>query len=145
MDMIQALEALKNGKKVRRKKWDDKNKYAYYEEGRLTVNTSCSTFFANGVNIDEISELTDDNWEVVEEKPNKQTQYKIDSMKFQIVRYCTGRIANFESNCKECKVFKICEKNYNKHTETSSFGMLDDWSLKEIVEAYHILEEADEI
>lgn len=80
-----------------------------------------------------------EDWEVVKEKPSKQTQYKIDSMKFQIVRYC-DKNADCD-DCYECKIRRIC------HTKPYSplRMLLDDWSLKEIVEAYHILKEAGEI
>ena len=79
------------------------------------------------------------DWEVVKEKPNKEMQHKIDSMKFQIVRYC-DKNANYD-DCYNCKIRRICHtKQYNPLAK-----ILDNWSLKEIVEAYHILKEADEI
>lgn len=79
------------------------------------------------------------DWEVVKEKPSKETQCKIDSMKFQIVRYC-DKNADCD-DCYECKIRRIC------HTKPYSplRMLLDDWSLKEIVEAYHILKEEGEI
>ena len=79
------------------------------------------------------------DWEVVKEKPSKETQCKIDSMKFQIVRYC-DKNADCD-DCYECKIRRIC------HTKPCSplRMLLDDWSLKEIVEAYHILKKAGEI
>ena len=80
-----------------------------------------------------------EDWEVVKEKPSKQTQYKIDSMKFQIVRYC-DKNADYDG-CYDCKIKCVCHtKQYNPLIK-----ILDDWSLKEIVEAYHILKEAGEI
>lgn len=79
------------------------------------------------------------DWEVVKEKTSKQTQYKIDSMKFQIVRYC-DKNADCD-DCYGCKIRRIC------HTKPYSplRMLLDDWSLKDIVEAYHILKKAGEI
>lgn len=79
------------------------------------------------------------DWEVVKEKPSKETQCKIDSMKFQIVRYC-DKNADYD-DCYDCKIRRIC------HTKPYSplRMLLDDWRLKEIVEAYHILKEAGEI
>ena len=80
-----------------------------------------------------------EDWEVVKEKTSKQTQYKIDSMKFQIVRYC-DKNADYDG-CYDCKIKRVCHtKQYNPLIK-----ILDDWSLKEIVEAYHILKEAGEI
>lgn len=79
------------------------------------------------------------DWEVVKEKPSKETQYKIDSMKFQIVRYCNNR-----SYCSTCRLFGNCI-NLKNESIAPNVRMLDDWSLKEIVEAYHILKEAGEI
>lgn len=74
-----------------------------------------------------------EDWEVVPDKKSKQTQYKIDSMKFKIIRYC--------DDCHDCKIRRIC------HTKPYSplKMLLNNWSLKEIVEAYHILKEAGEI
>lgn len=79
------------------------------------------------------------DWEVVKEKPSKETQCKIDSMKFQIVRYC-DKNADCD-DCYECKIRRIC------HTKPYSplRMLLDDWSLKEIIEAYHVLKKAGEI
>ena len=73
------------------------------------------------------------DWEVVEEKTSKQTQYKIDSMKFQIVRHCAN-----QEHCRKCILNLKCIANRQD-------SMCDDWSLKEIVEAYHILKKAGEI
>ena len=80
-----------------------------------------------------------EDWEVVKEKTSKQTQYKIDSMKFQIVRYC-DKNADYD-DCYDCKIRRIC------HTKPYSpiRMLLDDWSLKEIIEAYHKLKELGEI
>lgn len=79
------------------------------------------------------------DWEVIKEKPSKETQYKIDSMKFQIVRYC-DKNADYDG-CYDCKIKRVCHtKQYNPLIK-----ILDNWSLKEIVEAYHILKKAGEI
>lgn len=80
-----------------------------------------------------------EDWEVVKEKPSKKTQYKIDSMKFQIVRYCN----KFSYSCEGCRLKNFCTaKRLNDPVADTT---LDDWRLKEIVEAYHILKEAGEI
>ena len=79
------------------------------------------------------------DWEVVKEKPSKQTQYKIDSMKFQIVRYCDEN-ADYE-DCYDCKIRRVCRAKPYQPIRM----LLDDWSLKEIVEAYHILKKEGEI
>lgn len=81
------------------------------------------------------------DWEVVKEKPSKEIQYKIDSMKFQIVRYCKSKCCS----CVGCEITKMCDKCFKTYDETPRTNLLDDWSLKEIVEAYHILKEAGEI
>lgn len=85
------------------------------------------------------------DWEVVKEKPSKETQCKIDSMKFQIVRHCKNNVVNGNASCKECIITKTCDKPYKKNNETPYTNALDDWRLKEIVEAYHILKEEGEI
>ena len=82
------------------------------------------------------------DWEVVKEKPSKQTQYKIDSMKFQIVRHCK----NTECSNSECELYRKCiDKVQVDDGYSPKVNLLDDWNLKEIVEAYHILKEAGEI
>ncbi len=85
------------------------------------------------------------DWEVVKEKPSKETQYKIDSMKFQIVRHCKNTTVNDNTNCTKCIITEICDKTFKKNGETPYNNALDGWRLKEIVEAYHILKEAGEI
>ena len=85
------------------------------------------------------------DWEVVPDKKSKEIQYKIDSMKFQIVRHCKNNVVNDNASCKECIITKTCDKTYKKTDETPYTNALDDWSLKEIVEAYHILKESGEI
>ena len=137
MNIVEALKIAKEqGKKVRpvgetdvclvyiksRDKFDMRN---------IETNKYVNTF--DGATIKGILK----DWEVVKEKTSKQTQYKIDSMKFQIVRYC--------NNCNGCKISKVCDKIFEKYDETPRTNLLDDWSLKDIVEAYHILKEAGEI
>ena len=80
-------------------------------------------------------------WEIIKEKPSKETQYKIDSMKFQIVRYCKSKCCS----CVGCEITKICDKCSEEYDETPHTNLLNNWSLKEIVEAYYILKKADEI
>lgn len=79
------------------------------------------------------------DWEVIKEKPSKQTQYKIDSMKFQIVRYCGN-----QNRCSTCELYGNCINSKNESI-APILCKLDDWSLKEIVEAYHILKKAGKI
>ncbi len=82
------------------------------------------------------------DWEVVPDKKSKQTQYKIDSMKFQIVRYCK----NTECCNSECELYRKCiDKVQVDDGYSPKVNLLDDWRLKEIVEAYHILKETGEI
>ena len=80
-------------------------------------------------------------WEIIKEKPSKETQYKIDSMKFQIVRYCKSKCCS----CVGCEITKICDKCSEEYDEAPHTNLLNNWSLKEIVEAYYILKKADEI
>lgn len=138
MNIVEALKIAKEqGKRVRPV---GANWYVVYED-----------IFVNGffTRIDKIimvdceylaspEEILAD-WEVVKEKPSKQTQYKIDSMKFQIVRYCGN-----QKRCSTCKLFGNCINSKNESI-APILCKLDDWSLKEIVEAYHILKEAGEI
>lgn len=144
MNIVEALKIAKEqGKKVR--PIGAKYQYVMYKNRKGFIKKDMATdkmicFYWKVAIEDAMSD-----WEVVEEKPSKQTQYKIDSMKFQIVRYCKNSIVNDNTNCKECIITKICDKNYNENNETPYTNILDDWSLKEIVKAYHILKEAGEI
>ena len=132
MNIVEALKIAKEqGKKVRPV---GANWYVVYED-----------IFVNGffTRIDKIimvdceylaspEEILAD-WEVVKEKPSKETQHKIDSMKFQVLRHCAN-----QEYCHRCILNPNCKDN-------TQDTMLDDWSLKEIVEAYHILKESGEI
>lgn len=130
MNIIEALNLTKEkGEKVR------------------PIGTNCSYFYESGCylckldgrkykdikSVFPISDILSD-WEVI--KPNKEIQYKIDSMKFQIIRHCTDST----TDCRKCNINNICCKK-----QIPKFKMLDDWSLKKIVEAYHILKEAGDI
>ena len=136
MNIVEALKIAKEqGKKVRLKgqdcwsiKYKDGMFLQYYK------NSDAPYIYWTIVTEDVL-----EDWEVVNEKPNKQTQYKIDSMKFQIVRYC-DKNADCD-DCYDCKIRRIC------HTKPYSplRMLLDDWSLKEIVEAYHRLKKTGEI
>lgn len=139
MNIVEALKIAKEqGKKVRpvaetdvclvyiksRDKFDMRN---------IETNKYVNTF--DGATIKGIFA----DWEVVPDKKSKQTQYKIDSMKFQIVRYCDEN-ADYE-DCYDCKIRRVCRAKPYQPIRM----LLDDWNLKEIVEAYHILKEVGEI
>lgn len=136
MNIVEALKIAKEqGKKVRLKGHDCWS--VEYKDGMFLQyykNSDAPYIYWTIVTEDVL-----EDWEVVNEKPNKQTQYKIDSMKFQIVRYC-DKNADCD-DCYDCKIRRIC------HTKPYSplRMLLDDWSLKEIVEAYHILKKEGEI
>ena len=139
MNIIEALKIAKaQGKKVRPVgvNWFVVYEKTYFFSGFVTKNESLT--MKGKYDLAIIEEILMD-WEVVKEKPSKQTQYKIDSMKFQIVRYCNNR-----SYCSTCRLFGNCI-NLKNESIAPNVRMLDDWSLKDIVEAYHILKEAGEI
>lgn len=136
MNIVEALNIAKeHGKKVRPK--NQNTWFIKYENGKFM---QYNTYFKR---CDMYCYVTTEyilkDWEVVKEKTSKQTQYKIDSMKFQVLRYCDEN-ADCD-DCYDCKIRRIC------HTKPYSplRMLLDDWSLKEIVEAYHILKNAGEI
>ena len=136
MNIVEALNIAKEqGKKVRPK--NQNTWFIKYENGKFM---QYNTYFKR---CDMYCYVTTgyilSDWEVVKEKSSKQTQYKIDSMKFQVLRYCDEN-ADCD-DCYDCKIRRIC------HTKPYSplRMLLDDWSLKEIVEAYHVLKEAGEI
>lgn len=141
MNIVEALKIAKEqGKKVRPVgvNWfvEYDNEINTYVKKLKKPNTNCVSI--------HIEDAMSD-WEVVKEKPSKETQCKIDSMKFQIVRHCKNNIVNGNASCRECIITKTCDKTYKKNNETPYTNALDDWSLKEIVEAYHILKKAGEI
>ena len=130
MNIVEALKIAKEqGKKVRPK--NQNTWFIKYENGKfMQYNTyfKCCDMYCYVT-----TEYILEDWEVVKEKPSKQTQYKIDSMKFQIVRHCAN-----QEHCRKCILNLKCIANRQD-------SMCDDWSLKEIVEAYHILKKAGEI
>ena len=136
MNIVEALKIAKEqGKRVRPK--NQNTWFIKYENGKFM---QYNTYFKR---CDMYCYVTTEyilkDWEVVKEKPSKQTQYKIDSMKFQIVRYCDKNADH--DDCYNCKIRRVCHaKVYNPLIK-----ILDNWSLKEIVEAYHILKKAGEI
>lgn len=136
MNIVEALKIAKEqGKRVRPK--NQNTWFIKYENGKFM---QYNTYFKR---CDMYCYVTTEyilkDWEVVEEKPSKQTQYKIDSMKFQIVRYCGN-----QKRCSTCELFGNCIKSKNESI-APILCKLDDWSLKEIVEAYHILKKEGEI
>lgn len=136
MNIAEALKIAKEqGKKVRPK--NQNTWFIKYENGKFM---QYNTYFKR---CDMYCYVTTEyilkDWEVVKEKPSKQTQYKIDSMKFQIVRYCDEN-ADYE-DCYDCKIRRVCRAKPYQPIRM----LLDDWSLKDIVEAYHILKKAGEI
>ena len=132
MNIAEALKIAKEqGKKVR--PIGAKYQYVMYKNRKGFIKKDMATdkmicFYWKVAIEDAMSD-----WEVVKEKPSKQTQYKIDSMKFQVLRHCAN-----QEYCHRCILNPNCKDN-------TQDTMLDDWSLKEIVEAYHILKEAGEI
>ncbi len=130
MNIVEALKIAKEqGKKVRPKGRD--NWAIEYKNGSFLQNYETSDniyLFCYALTEDILGD-----WEVVKEKPSKETQHKIDSMKFQVLRHCAN-----QEYCHRCILNPNCKDN-------TQDTMLDDWSLKEIVEAYHILKRAGEI
>lgn len=130
MNIVEALKIAKEqGKKVRPKGRD--NWAIEYKNGSFLQNYETSDniyLFCYALTEDILGD-----WEIVREKPSKETQYKIDSMKFQVLRHCAN-----QEYCHRCILYPICKDN-------TQDTMLDDWSLKDIVEAYHILKRAGEI
>lgn len=139
MNIVEALKIAKEqGKRVR--PVNAKNFYIIYVKSTndFDLRSSRSGKFIAPYWTAPTADIFAD-WEVVKEKPSKQTQYKIDSMKFQIVRYCN----KFSYSCEGCRLKNFCmAKRINDPVADT---MLDDWSLKDIVEAYHVLKKEGEI
>ena len=145
MNIIEALKIAKEqGKRVR--PVNAKNFYIIYVKSinDFDLRSSISGKFIAPYWTAPTADIFAD-WEVVKEKPSKETQYKIDSMKFQIVRHCKNTTVNDNTNCTKCIITEICDKTFKKNGETPYNNALDGWRLKEIVEAYHILKEAGDI
>ncbi len=132
MNIVEAITLAKEyeGKKVR--PVGEHQCVSFKENVMYFTNLETNVVIPNGLTYFTLDDILSD-WEVVEEKTSKQTQYKIDSMKFQIVRHCAN-----QEHCRKCILNLKCIANRQD-------SMCDDWSLKEIVEAYHILKEAGEI
>lgn len=145
MNIVEALNIAKEqGKKVKLKGQDCWS--VEYKDGMFLQyykNSDAPYIYWHSVTEDVLAD-----WEVVWEKPSKQTQYKIDSMKFQIIRYCKNGVCG--SSCEldgtYCELDTMCRNKIESGVGHSpKNNMLDDWNLKEIVEAYHILKKAGEI
>ena len=135
MNIVEALKIAKEqGKRVR--PVNAKNFYIIYVKSinDFDLRSSISGKFIAPYWTAPTADIFAD-WEVVKEKPSKQTQYKIDSMKFQIVRYC--------DSCSNCILHKLAKGLCADRPPC--VNCLDDWSLKEIVEAYHVLKKEGEI
>ena len=132
MNIVEAITLAKEheGKKVR--PVGEHQCVSFKEDVMYFINLETNVVIPNGLTYFTLDDILS-NWEVVEEKTSKQTQYKIDSMKFQTVRHCAN-----QEHCRKCILNLKCIANRQD-------SMCDDWSLKEIVEAYHILKEAGEI
>ena len=133
MNIVEALKIAKEqGKRVR--PVNAKNFYIIYVKSinDFDLRSSISGKFIAPYWTAPTADIFAD-WEVVKEKPSKETQHKIDSMKFQVLRHCAN-----QEHCRKCILNLKCIANRQD-------SMCDDWSLKEIVEAYHILKEAGEI
>lgn len=132
MNIVEAITLAKEheGKKVR--PVGEHQCVSFKEDVMYFINLETNVVIPNGLTYFTLDDILS-NWEVVEEKTSKQTQYKIDSMKFQIVRHCAN-----QEHCRKCILNLKCIANRQD-------SMCDDWRLKEIVEAYHILKEAGEI
>ena len=129
MNIIEALKIAKEqGKRVRPVGAE------WFVEYDNEINTYVKKWRDSGIGSTILTiKNTLADWEVVKEKPSKETQHKIDSMKFQVLRHCAN-----QEYCHRCILNPNCKDN-------TQDTMLDDWSLKEIVEAYHILKEAGDI
>ena len=142
MNIVEALKIAKEqGKKVR--PVNAKNFYIIYVKSinDFDLRSSISGKFIAPYWTAPTADIFAD-WEVVEEKPSKETQYKIDSIKFKIIRHCK----NTECCNSECELYRKCvDKVQIDDGYSPKVNLLDDWRLKEIVEAYHILKEAGEI
>lgn len=138
MNIVEALKIAKEqGKKVRPV---GANWYVVYKSDFIKTNIATDEAISFYWVIAIEDAMSD--WKVVKEKPSKETQYKIDSMKFKIIRHCK----NTECCNSECELYRKCvDKVQIDDGYSPKVNLLDDWRLKEIVEAYHILKEEGEI
>ena len=147
MNIVEAITFAKEyeGKKVR--PVGEHQCVSFKEDVMYFINLETNVVIPNGLTYFTLDDILSD-WEVVKEKPSKETQYKIDSMKFQIVRHCKNGVCG--SSCEldgtYCELDTMCRNKIESGVGHSpKNNMLDDWNLKEIVEAYHILKKAGEI
>lgn len=99
MTLIDALKKLKNGKKIRHKKWNEK--YYFYANKEGCIYDSCGRF--KEIMINEINDFTDDNWEIYDEKTLKEKMFDLSS-------YCFW-FKSAEGGCQLCSIKEECLEN----------------------------------
>lgn len=125
MKLEEALRKLKNGEKIRKKRWI-KDYYIYLEDGIIKNNYQNS----DTIVIDEEEDLTEDIWDVY---VSKDYIMKLNGKKFEIMCECT-----LMNNCHECSnrhkyMHDFCmEKVYGNFDTPTAFDKLSDDSINEV-------------
>lgn len=114
MNLLEALEALKNGKKVRRVNWAEE-KYVYLDEGsqRLFDNKGDRISINPVFGLASINEILEEKWEIY--NPINKLSFK--GKILDIVKYCNCH------SCNECIISPICEFSKESDLRMGDFLM----------------------
>lgn len=132
MNFIEALQELVKGKKIRKRCWD-KEQYLQIVDDIGYIKDEDNDI-PTPIRIYNLDDLRADNWELYKECCLKE-QTNLESIKFKMVRYCIET-----PDCQACSIHDDCSKK-----EVLYESMLDDWTKKEIIDAYKKLKKNGEI
>ena len=135
MDIIKALKLAKEqGKKVRPKGCT--SQYIVYEDGVFLVKMSkMSCEYKLEIYSHAIEYLIFEEWEDATTEDDKRI---IERKRKAIKQYCH----NLKAGCEECYVNKICNEYQKKRDVFDEFDdshRVENWSFKDVNEAYQIL------
>lgn len=135
MDIIKALKLAKEqGKKVRPKGCT--SQYIVYEDGVFLVKMSkMSCEHKLEIYSHAIEYLIFEEWEDATTEADKRI---IERKRKAIKQYCH----NLKAGCEECYINKICDEYQKKRDVFDEFDdshRIENWSFKDVNEAYQIL------
>ena len=127
MNIVEALQALVDGKKIREKNWD-KGEYVYIEDNFIV--TDCGDVI--DLVVDDLEDITKDMWEIYQTEEDKLIQ--------------AGKRWELYMACIECKSCNNCEriqnelyKVCNKENYTTARNAIYNLSDEELNKLYNTL------
>lgn len=134
MNLIEALQELANGKKIRKRCW---NKEQYLTIDKDGLFDDGLNFLTPSISIDSLCDIKMDYWEIYKPKISDKEQWNLDAIKFRIINACSDNIF-----CQCCPIEKRCASK-SVFKDSPKDGYLIDWTKKEIIEAYKLLKEVE--